>query len=106
MENAFAFSVAMIFRDPNMSRAALYRPGGEGDGATVRVILNAPDAVANFGNGAFVVDATALSVQVAEVASPKSGDTFELDDGTVLEVGGDPKRDRERLCWAMGAREL
>ena len=103
--NAFAAGINAIFADPNMARAALHRAGGAGDGAPVRVIFRAPDRIANWNEGRFVTDTIFIDVRVSDVAVLSTGDTFEID-GDLFEVGSDPVRDRERLCWAAEVREL
>lgn len=103
---AFALGVDAMFRDRNMARTAIHRAGGVRDPHSVRVILRAPDRVGNFGDGRFVTDTIFLDVRVREVARLLPGDTFELEDGNVLEVRSEPVRDSERLCWAAEVRLL
>ena len=100
---AFGAAVDAIFADPHVARAALYRAGGAGPGESVRIIRSAPDDVAAFSAGRFVVDTVLIDVRVAEVADLATGDRFELD-GEVLEISGEPRRDALRLVWKAEAR--
>ncbi|MGB3537917.1 MAG: hypothetical protein WBA42_07135 [Mesorhizobium sp.] len=122
--NAFAAGIDAIFADPNMTRTAVYRAGGAGTGASVRVIFRAPDRVVNWNEGRFVADTLFIDVRVSEVPNLAQGDTFamaapgaglscdfEADAYAqglieVFEVRSDPVRDGERLCWAAEVREL
>ena len=103
--NAFAAGINAIFLDPHVARDGVHRAGGNGAGTLVRVILRAPDRVANWGDGRYVTDTVFIDVRVAEVPALEAGDTFEIA-GEIFEVRSDPVRDRERLCWAAEARRL
>ena len=98
-----ALAVDRVFA--RLGRDALWRQGGIGPGAPVRVIRRAPDRLASFGEGRFVADAVLLDVRVSEVAQLQRGDTFEID-GTIHELRSDPVRDSQRLVWAAEARAL
>ena len=101
----FRAAIDAMFRDRNMAVDAIWRAGGAGDGAPVRVIKRAPDRLANFGDGRFVADSVLIDVRVAQVAVLERGDTFEIA-SALFEVSGDPVRDSERLVWAAEARAL
>lgn len=104
--NAFAAGLGPMFNDPNFSVSALWRAGGDGSGLAVRVIFREADRIAQFGEGRFITDSTLLDVRVSEAALVSKGDTFELADGELLEVRGDPTRDAERLTWTCEVRPL
>ena len=103
--NAFAAAINALFSDPNLSRAALYRAGGNGDGVEVRVIQRAPDRIGNYGEGRFVTDAVLIDVRISDINLLGRGDTFEIA-GELFEVRSDPVRDSERLIWAAEVRAL
>lgn len=104
--SAFAAGLGPMFNDPNFSVAATWRAGGEGSGSAVRVIFREADRFASFGEGRFITDSSFLDVRVSEVALLRSGDTFELADGSIFQVRGDPIRDVERVTWSCEVREL
>ncbi len=92
-----------LFADPILARAALWRPGGTGDGVPVRVIARRPDQVVDF-SGARIATATALfDIRVAEATDLAEGDTIEVG-GEILVVQGVPLRDSARLVWTVEAR--
>ena len=102
---AFATAATTLFRDPNIAVDAIYRPGGIGVGVPVRVILAAPDRLAQFGEGRFVTDTFGLDVAIAEAPDLAEGDTFEIE-GTLYTIRSAPIRDADRLIWTAEAREL
>jgi len=102
---AFAHALDILFTDPNLSLAALYRAGGAGAGQPVRVIRRMPDRLANFGEGRFVTDAVMVDLLIAEVPDLAAGDTLEIGNA-LYELRGQPLRDSERLTWAAEARVL
>jgi hypothetical protein len=102
MASAFAAAVDAIFRDANVAEDALWRAGGAGDGAVVRVIRKSPDEVVGFGSGRAVMATVLIDVRVAEVASPAAGDTVEIDGG-LFAVIGTPVRDSLGLVWTCEA---
>jgi hypothetical protein len=101
---AFAAATSALFRDPNIAVDALYRPGGIGVGVPVRVILAAPDRLAQFGEGRFVTDTVSLNIAVADAPDLAESDTVEIN-GTLYTTRGAPIRDADRLIWSVEARE-
>lgn len=101
--NAFAAAMDVLFEDQNMAIDATYMAGGVGTQLAVRVIRKAPDQLAQFSSGRFVVDSIFLDVRVAEVASPTTGDFVEIDGETYIVISA-PTRDRERLVWTLEAK--
>ncbi|KPQ06195.1 MAG: hypothetical protein HLUCCA12_12155 [Rhodobacteraceae bacterium HLUCCA12] len=103
--NAFAASTDILFTDPHLSQAAIYRAGGTGAEVPVRVVRRAPDRLASFGEGRFVTDSVLIDVRTSDIAELAEGDTFEID-GALYEVRGAPVRDGRHLTWAAEARQL
>lgn len=103
--NAFAAAIDLLFADPNIAVDALYRAGGEGSGALIRVIRKAPDQLANFGDSRFVTDTLSIDLRISEVPNLATGDTLEIE-GEIFEVRSEPVRDRERLVWSTEGRPL
>ena len=102
---AFAFATDMMFADPNMAVDAVYRAGGTGASLPCRIILSAPDAVAEFNAGRFVVDTVIVAVRTSQVPALAIGDTLEVG-GETMQVFGEPQRDPMRLVWKAQARAL
>ena len=102
---AFTAAAAALFRDPNMAVDALYRSGGIGVGVPVRVILAAPDRLAQFGEGRFVTDTVSLNIAVADAPDLAESDTVEIN-GSLYTISGAPIRDADQLIWTAEAREL
>ncbi len=98
----FRAAVDAIFADPHVVGVAVYRAGGAGPGESVRIIRSAPDDVAPFAGGRWVVDTVLIDVRVAEVAELEQGDTF-LAYGELLEVISEPRRDALGLVWQAEA---
>ena len=100
---AFAAATDVLFADPHLARDAVYRPGGDGDGIPVRVMLRRPDRIESFGETRLASSTTMLDVRATEVAAPVAGDTIELDGRTVV-VQGTPLLDAEGLVWTVDTR--
>lgn len=101
---AFADANDILFEDPNLARDALWRAGGSGVGIQVRILTAEPDRDLDWRETRLVVGAVLIDVSVAEAPTLARGDTFELEDGAVLEVTGAPKRDDLALTWRAEAR--
>ena len=101
--NAFAAAIDVLFADPHMAVDAVYRVGGIGEGAPVRLIEKAPDEVFTFGEGRFVTDTHFFDVRVSEAPALSEGDSFTVGDD-LFEVRSEPKRDRLRLVWTCEVR--
>lgn len=82
---------------------AVFRVSGVGAAVPCRVILRQPDEMTGFGETQIVRGSTLVDVRVAEVASPREGDSFTVGDA-VYEVLGAPRRDADRLVWTCGCR--
>jgi hypothetical protein len=103
--SGFAFGIDLLFTDPFLSLAAIWRSAGVGPAVPVRVIRTAPDKGVDFGEGRFVTDTVFIDVRVSDLSRVEPGDTLEIGDD-VFEVRGDPVRDSERLVWRLEARQL
>lgn len=100
---AFSAALGAIFADPNMAVDALWRAGGTGEGVALRVIREAPDEIATFGNSRFAAETLRLEVRIAEAPTLASGDSIEIE-GTSYRIEGEPRRDAEGLLWQCEAR--
>jgi len=101
MSAAFEAALAAMVADANMASAALLRPGGNGVGIAMRVILSAPDAVGNgFGQEVIAADAR-IVVRKADYPAPAKGDTIEID-ATLYTVRA-WREDAERVSWTLEA---
>jgi len=99
---AFAAAIDTLFSDPALARDARWRFGGTGDGTTVRVIRKRPDHIVGFGDTRAVVPTVLIDVRRADVPTPASGDTVEID-GETFAVIATPTIDAERLVWTCEA---
>ena len=97
--SAFSAAVDAIFQDANMAADATWTPQG-GVPLPVRVIRKAPDELTSFGAARILSDTTLVDVRVSEIPTPKPGDTIIIGADTFT-IQGEPKRDRERLVWAL-----
>lgn len=70
---AFAAAMDVLFADPNLSEAAIWRPGGVG-GVAVRVVRRRPDAVVDFGASRALVPTVVIDVRRIEAATIEEGD--------------------------------
>lgn len=98
--SAFTAGIAVLFTDPNISAPALYRVGGEEPAVPVRIILQAPDAVADFSGVRHVQQTSTVDVRISEVGAPSKGDTYEIG-GTLYRATGAPRRDSQGLVWQI-----
>ncbi len=100
--SVLSMAVDALFDDPNLSRDAVWRAGGAGDGLPVRIRRRSPEAVIGVGDNRFDLDAMLIDVRLSEVPNPAKGDTFEVeaDDGEpggLFEVIGLATIDSHRL---------
>lgn len=97
---AFATALAAIFADPNLARAATYKPAAGGEIAC-RVILQEPDEVWEGAGTGLSVHTRIADVRVSEVATAAKGDTLTID-GTDYTVAAPPRKaDDDRLMWRL-----
>ena len=101
--SVFAAAIDALFADPNIARAALYRPGGIGDGVPVRVITKRNDQVSEYSDIRIVSATARFDLRVSDAPSPTEGDTITMD-GETFVVQGQPIRDTERLVWTLDTR--
>jgi hypothetical protein len=99
---AVEMALDALFSDPNLGSDALWRAGGAGDGAAVRVIRKRPDQVVGFGDSRAVLPTVLIDVRRSEVSEPAIGDTVEID-GDVFEIIATPVADSLRLVWTCEA---
>lgn len=98
-----ASAIETLFGDPNLSSVAAYRVQGSGDPIAIRVVARRPDQVFDFGDTRIHAETSLFDVLVSDIASPRSGDTLQINDETVV-VQGEPVRDSERLIWTLDTR--
>jgi hypothetical protein len=100
--NAIELAIEALFADPHLSRDALWRAGGTGDGTAVRVIRKRPDQVVGFGDSRAVLTTVLIDVRQSEVPSPAEGDMVEIEAETFAIIAT-PIGDTERLIWTCEA---
>jgi hypothetical protein len=101
--SVIAAALEVLFNDPNLTRLAVYRPGGIGDGVPLRIFAKRPDQVIDFGETRVHAETSLVDVLVASIDHPRPGDSIEID-GQTLVVQGEPVRDLERLIWTLDVR--
>jgi hypothetical protein len=80
---AFTAAVDVLFADPNLSEAAIWRPGGVG-GTAVRVVRRRPDVVVDFGASRALVPTVVIDVRRSEAPT--------IDEGDLIVIGADTFR--------------
>lgn len=84
MTTVFDRARAVLHRDPNVSIPATYRQDGRGAGTPVRIIRDvASDRITSFDRALRISGGKQISVLAAD-CNPQEGDTWTLDDGTIL----------------------
>ena len=97
---SFAAAMAAMFANPHMSIAARYIPV-EGAERDLRLILQAPDEVQDFGGSRFATASVIADLRVSDAPELAESDRLVID-GVYYRVIGQPLRDAERLCWSAG----
>jgi hypothetical protein len=100
--SAFPAAVDAIFADDNIGEDAIWRTGGVGADAPVRVIRKSPDKIVGFGDSRAVMPSVLIDVRTSEVALPAAGDTVEITGG-VFDIIAEPTADTLRLVWSCEA---
>lgn len=99
----FTAAAAVLHADVNLSVPATYRQAGQGAGVTVRIIRNqASDLATPFGRQVRVTEGHTISV-LAAVCTPARGDTWTLEDGTIL-TATDVDRSEEGASYTVTIR--
>ncbi len=99
-----AEDIAAFFdADDGFARVAIYRVGGEGDGAAIPVLLSRPDRSVSLFGQETLSEGGGFLIRVSDVASPAAGDTLEVE-GAVYTVQGAPARYDEQVLWRVEAR--
>lgn len=99
--SAFAAAAGVIFRDRNISVAAVWRAAGVPPDVPVRIVLRQPDVQTEFSDVRLQSGTLVLDVQARDVAVPAKGDTCTV--GTAIyRVVNAPQVDGLGLIWSMG----
>jgi len=88
-----------------LGQPATWRAGGDGDGVATRVIISAPDMVAEVFGQRDVVAIHRLKLRVADISALSGGDTVSTAASSYLIIG-QPMRDATRLLWIAEAVEV
>jgi len=100
MANAFSTAMRTIFADRNMAVDAVWIGPLESTPKTIRVLVSAPDVDVSFGVARARTASMVISVQIADLDSPKEGDQATID-GVLMRVQGVPMRDDAQLIWVI-----
>lgn len=101
--SAFDAAAALLFGDPNLAVAAIYREAGTGAPVPINVIAEEPDQLSRFNEGRFVSDSLIVHIRIAEAPNLQAEDTLEIG-ATVFVVQGSPVRDSLLILWRAEAR--
>jgi hypothetical protein len=102
---AFRAAVDVLFTDPNLAEAALWKAGGIGPGVSVAIIRKMPDATDGFGDTRVVLPTVVMDVRRSDLSTPAEGDLVEIGAST-FKVIGTPMIDRLGMVWACELVEL
>jgi hypothetical protein len=100
MSDPFAEMIDEVFAEPGFAKAAIYRPGGTGDGVAVSVAIAAPDRINTIVGLSVAQASMTAEVRITEVAAFGSGDTLEFS-GVVYKLSGKAQRDDHGLLWRL-----
>lgn len=98
----FSAAISALLADSNMGVDAIYRQGGAGMGAALRVFREAPDEELTFGGSTMLSGTLIIEVPISSAPALASGDTFEIA-GQVYTVRGAPSQDTDALLWRAEA---
>ncbi len=102
MINAFEAAVDALFADPNIGEDALWKAGGSGAGAAVRIIRKSPDRVAEFGESRAVMPTICIDIRRSQAATITEGDLIVIGPET-YRIIGEPMGDALELVLACEA---
>jgi hypothetical protein len=100
--SAFAGAMAALAADPNLGVSALWRAGGMGIGASIRVLRSSPDVTSAGFETSIVQPTDVLTVAADAIASPAAGDTITIS-AEVLTVQH-AERDATGVAWRVFCR--
>lgn len=102
--DVFGTAIDVLFADPHLGQAALWRAGGFGPGAPVRIMIRRPDAVVGFGDARALLPSGLIDVRTSEVSAPAIDDSIEVG-GKLYDVIATPRVDTLNLIWTCEAKE-
>ena len=105
MATAFDFMTDALFNDLNMADDATWQQLGVGSPVAIKVLKRAPDEIADWNGGSYVVGTLFLEIRIADVPNLAETDTITIG-GTTYVIKGAPQRDAEGLTWLATAREV
>jgi hypothetical protein len=100
--SVFSDAADIIFTDPNISDAALWRAGGAGAPQAVRIVRKRPDEIVGFGASRAVRPTVLIDVRQSEVAMPMISDTVTIG-SSVYTIIAEPVGDSLGLVWTCQA---
>ena len=103
--SVFDTAVQALFRDPNMTEDALWRPSGVGAGITIRIIRIQPQAQFDIGGVKLVQDNVLFDVPAGMAPTIDENDTIEAG-GEVFKIQSPPVRSMSGRIWRVDVRRL
>lgn len=95
--------VAALFRDPNLSVAVLWGPGGATPSVSLRAVRRMPDATLEFGQSRGRMPTLRLDFRVSDAGALASGDLVSIG-GATWRVSAAPELDSEGLVLSAEMR--
>lgn len=102
---AFRAAIDVLFTNPNLAEAALWKVSGVGPGVSVAIIRKMPDTTDGFGDTRVVLPTVVLDVRKSDISAPAEGDLVEIGAST-LKVIGTPMIDRLGMVWTCEMVEV
>ena len=103
--SAFTSAIDALFADPNIGEDALWKAGGVGAGAAVRIIRKSPDRMAEFGDSRAVLPTVGIDIRRSQSATITEGDLIMIGAET-FKIIGEPMGDALGLVTACEAVKL
>ena len=101
----FDTAVQALFRDPNMTEGALWRPSGVGAGITIRIIRIQQQAQFDIGGVKLVQDNVLFDVPAGMAPTIDEKDTIEAG-GEVFKIQSPPVRSMDGRIGRVDLRRL
>ena len=103
--SVFDTAVQALFRDPNMTEDALWRPSGVGAGIAIRIIRIQPQAQFDIGGVKLVQDNVLFDVPAGMAPPIDENDTIEAG-GEVFKIQSPPVRSMSGRIWRVDVRRV
>ena len=103
--SVFDTAVQALFRDPNITESALWRPGGVGAGIAIRIIRTRPQAEFDIGGVKLLQDPVLFDVPAGMAPTIAENDTIEAG-GALFKIQSPPVRSMDGRIWRVDVRRM